>query len=148
MEVVSQTGGGRIYATTFNFGSVSTAGPDPEAANPNASGNSIASLLLGVGTSGSTGVTVRPFTSKHYYGTHLQDDWKVTRRMTLNLGIRWEYQSAPTDRFNEQNYFDFNAINPISSALTSRPRLTWRRSPRFCLLCPRCGSSAGVRVLM
>jgi hypothetical protein len=116
MEVVSQTGGGRIYPTTFNFGSVSTAGPDPETAT---NGDSIASLLLGVGTGGSTGVSVRPFASKHYYGTHLQDDWKVTRRMTLNLGIRWEYQTAPTDRFNEQNYFDFNATNPISSALGS-----------------------------
>ena len=119
MEVVSQTGGGRIYPTTFNFGSVSTAGPNPETADPNVSGNSIASLLLGVGTGGSTGVSALPFTSKHYYGIHLQDDWKVTRRMTLNLGIRWEYQTAPTERFNMQNYFDLNATNPISSALGS-----------------------------
>ncbi len=119
MEVVSQTGGGRIYPTTFNFGSVSTAGPNPETADPSASGNSIASILLGVGTSGSTGVTVVPFNSKHYYGIHFQDDWKVTRKLTLNLGIRWEYQTAPTERFNQQNYFDFNATNPISSALGS-----------------------------
>jgi hypothetical protein len=119
MEVVSQTGGGRIYPTTFDFGSVSTAGPNPETADPSASGNSIASMLLGVGTGGSTGVTVLPFTSKHYYGTHFQDDWKATRKLTLNLGIRWEYQSAPTERFNQQNYFDFNATNPISSSLGS-----------------------------
>jgi hypothetical protein len=117
MEVVSQTGGGRIYPTTFDFGSVSTAGPNPETADPSVSGNSIASMLLGVGTGGSTGVTVLPFNSKHYYGVHFQDDWKVTRKLTLNLGIRWEYQTAPTERFNQQNYFDFNATNPISSAL-------------------------------
>ena len=58
MEVVSQMGGGRIYPTTFDFGSVSTAGPNPETADPSASGNSFASMLLGVGTGGSTGVTV------------------------------------------------------------------------------------------
>ncbi len=119
MEVVSQTGGGRIYPTTFDFGSVSTAGPNPESADPSVSGNSIASMLLGVGTGGSTGVSFKPFTSKHYYGTHFQDDWKVNRKLTLNLGIRWEYQSAPRERFNQQNFFDFNATNPISSAIGS-----------------------------
>jgi hypothetical protein len=119
MEVVSQTGGGRIYPTTFDFGSVSTAGPDPETASPSVSGNAIASMLLGVGTGGSTGVTVSPFTSKHYYGVHFQDDWRIARKLTLNLGIRWEYQTAPRERFNQQNYFDFNATNPISSALGS-----------------------------
>ncbi len=119
MEVVSQTGGGRIYPTTFNFGQTSTAGPNPLTADPNASGNALASLLLGVGTGGSTGVSFKPFTSKHYYGIHFQDDWKATRKLTLNLGIRWEYQTAPTERYNQQNYFDFNATNPISTALGS-----------------------------
>ncbi|HXN46912.1 MAG TPA: carboxypeptidase-like regulatory domain-containing protein [Bryobacteraceae bacterium] len=119
MEVVSQTGGGRIYPTTFNFGQVSTAGPDPLTADPNTSGNALASLLLGVGTGGSTGVSFKPFTSKHYYGVHFQDDWKATRKLTLNLGIRWEYQTAPTERYNQQNYFDLNATNPISTALGS-----------------------------
>jgi len=76
MEVVSQTGGGRIYPTTFDFGSVSTAGPNPETADPSLTGNAIASMLLGVGTGGSTGVTALQFISKHYYGVHFQDDWK------------------------------------------------------------------------
>ncbi len=118
MEVVSQTGGNRIYPTTFNFGSVSTAGPNPSTADPNASGNSIASLLLGVGLpGGSTGISAFPFTSKHYYGLHFQDDWKITPKLTVNLGMRWEYQSAPVERFNMQNYFDFNAANPVISGL-------------------------------
>jgi hypothetical protein len=117
MEVILQSGGGRIYSTNFNFGQAGTSGPNPETASPDTSGNAFASLLLGVGTGGSTGVAVFPYTSKHYYGTYLQDDWKVTRKLTLNLGLRWEYQTAPVDRFNEQSYFDFNAINPISQQL-------------------------------
>lgn len=113
--VVLQTGGGRIYPTTFNFGQVGTAGPDPS--NPTSGGDAFASFLLGVGTGGSTGVSVRPFFSTHWYGTYLQDDWKVTRKLTLNLGLRWDYQAAPVERFNQQSFFDFNAINPISQQL-------------------------------
>ena len=117
MEVISQTGGGRIFPTTFNFSQTATAGPDPETASPSTSGNAFASLLLGVGTGGSTGVSVLPYNSKHYYGIFFEDDWKVTRKLTLNLGLRWEYQTAPIERFNQQSFFDFNAVNPISSSL-------------------------------
>ncbi|MBV8820785.1 MAG: TonB-dependent receptor [Acidobacteriaceae bacterium] len=79
-------------------------------------------MLLGVGTGGSTGVAVFPYFSKHYYSTYLQDDWKITRKLTLNLGIRWEYQAAPTERFNQQSFFDFNATNPVSKQLGSTVR--------------------------
>ena len=119
MSVDLQSGGGRIYATTFNFASNSTAGPNPQTASAEASGNAIASLLLGAGTGGSTGVSVFPFGSKHFYGGYVQDDWKLTHKLTLNLGLRWEYQTAPVDRFNQQSFFDFNATNPISTALGS-----------------------------
>ena len=119
MEVTSQTGGGRIYATTFNFASNSTAGPNPQTASPDTSGNAFASLLLGAGTGGSTGVSVFPFTSKHYYGAYFQDDWKIARKLTLNLGLRWDYQTAPVERFNQQSFFDFDATNPISTPLGS-----------------------------
>jgi hypothetical protein len=119
MNVILQTGGGRIYPTTFTFGPSGTLGPNPQTASPDTSGNAFASMLLGVGTGGSTGVSVLPYNSKHYYGTYLQDDWKFSRKLTLNLGLRWEYQTAPVERFNEQSFFDFNATNPISSALGS-----------------------------
>jgi len=122
MYVVLQTGGGRIYPTTFNFSQTATAGPNPETASPSTSGDAFASLLLGVGTGGSTGISVFPYNSKHYYGVYFEDDWKVTQKLTLNLGLRWEYQTAPTERFNEQSFFDFNAVNPISTALGSTVR--------------------------
>jgi hypothetical protein len=119
MNVILQSGGGRIFPTTFNFSSTATAGPNPQTASPSTSGDAFASLLLGVGTGGSTGVSVLPYNSKHYYGTFFEDDWKITRKLTLNLGLRWEYQTAPVERFNEQSFFDFNAMNPISSGLGS-----------------------------
>ena len=48
---------------------------------------------------------------------YLQDDWKATRKLTLNLGIRWEVQRPVTDRYNRQASFDYNAVNPISTAV-------------------------------
>jgi hypothetical protein len=116
-NVILQAGGGRIYATTFNFDPTATAGPNPQTASTATSGNGLASFMLGAGSGGSTGVSVLPFGSKHYYGAYVQDDWKITRKLTLNLGFRWEYQSAPVDRFNQQSFFDFNAVNPISTTL-------------------------------
>jgi TonB dependent receptor len=55
--------------------------------------------------------------TKHLLGWYVQDDWKATRKLTLNLGLRYEIQTAPTERQNAQEYFDFTAVNPISSAV-------------------------------
>jgi len=47
----------------------------------------------------------------------VQDTWKTTSKLTLTLGLRYEIQTAPTERHNAQQYFNFTATNPISSSV-------------------------------
>jgi hypothetical protein len=117
MGVLNEINGGHYFTTTLQFPTSFTGGPDPqnEAAG---SGAGLASFLLGVGGgTDQTGFTQFPATSKKQLGWYLQDDWKVTRKLTLNLGLRYEIQTAPTERVNAQQYFDFTATNPISAAV-------------------------------
>ena len=76
-------------------------------------GNPIASLLLGDPSTGTTGVNIAPFYSQHYVAFWGQDDWKITSKLTLNLGIRYDLLGARTERHNQLNgYFDTTAANP------------------------------------
>jgi hypothetical protein len=68
-----------------------------------ASGNSFASFLLGYPASGSAVFNPNPAWGNHYYGFFVQDDWRVTRTLTLNFGGRWDYESPQTERYNRQN---------------------------------------------
>jgi hypothetical protein len=108
--------GGRVAATNFNFDNSFTAGPDPN--NPTSgTGNGFATQLLGFAASGSTGIVSNPATTKVYHGVYVQDDWKVNPKLTVNLGLRYEIQTAPTERHDKQAYFDYDATNPISGSV-------------------------------
>jgi hypothetical protein len=106
--------GGHYGETMLNFSTGSTAGPDPDNATAG-TGNGFAAFLLGVSTSGSTAYAAFPATDKHFLGWYVQDGFKATSRLTFNLGLRYEIQTAPTERHNAQNYFSFTAVNPISA---------------------------------
>ena len=70
----------------------------------------------GAGSAGSTGFNAYPAPTYYLHGMYVQDDWKARRKLTLNLGFRYEIQMPPTARHNEQAYFDLHALNPISAA--------------------------------
>jgi hypothetical protein len=117
MDVWARIDGGHYANTVLQYQTTSTAGPNPQDETTN-TGNGFASFLLGVGSgTDQTGFTQFPATDKHLLGWYVQDNWKATRRLTLNLGLRYEIQTAPSERHNAQQYFDPTAVNPISSAV-------------------------------
>jgi len=84
-----------------------------------ASGNSIASLLLGNPTSGSNSINTETYWSSHYWAPFFQDDWKVNNRLTLNLGVRWDLVGPETERDNKANGgFNSTGVNPINSLVS------------------------------
>ena len=86
----------------------------PDYADPN-SGNAIATFLLGNISSGSVTINAATYFRWRYPVLYFQDDWQVTRRLTLNLGMRWEEQAPGVERFNQQvGYVDLNAPFPIT----------------------------------
>lgn len=96
---------------TYNFSrSWTSSTPQVDDAS---SGNSIASLLLGYMSGASAAVNVAPYWNWSYPVVFVQDDWQVTRRLSLNLGLRWDYEASPIEAHNRQNRgFDFNAKSP------------------------------------
>ena len=71
------------------------------------SGSGMASLLLGMPTTASNrgiGYTSPLSLQMHYAAVFVQDDWKLTSRLTLNLGLRYELETPPTERFDRLLY--------------------------------------------
>lgn len=82
------------------------------------SGVGAASFLLGLPSSGSVANVAQPYFQWIYYAPWIQDDFKITRRLTLNLGFRWDINMPVTERFNRINYGFFgNRDNPISAEI-------------------------------
>jgi hypothetical protein len=61
----------------------------------------------------------RPATTNYQYGFFAQDNWKVTPKLTLNLGLRFDVTLPRTDRYNHQDWFDPNATNPLNGGSVS-----------------------------
>ena len=67
------------------------------------SGNAIASFLLGTMSAGSAALNASPYLHWHYPALFWQDDWQVTRRLSVNLGLRWDIEGPPVEKYNRQN---------------------------------------------
>jgi hypothetical protein len=108
---LQQTG---ANSPVFNFTPAWTQGPNP-AASSAAAGYGLATFLLGIPTGSAQPVPALALTTK-YYALFAQDSFKVTPRFTLNYGLRWDYETPRTDRFNQLTNFDYTAVPPLAAA--------------------------------
>ena len=112
---ILQNNGNSIPTTSFTVDNGLTSGFTNATSTDSRSGYGFASLLLGAASGGNTSSNFNAAVTKHYNGFYTEDDWKATENLTFNLGLRYEWQGAPTERHDRQAHFDYNAINPISS---------------------------------
>jgi hypothetical protein len=83
----------------FSFGREFTFGPNANAPSSN-TGDAFASFLLGYPSSGSVSISSPLDVYLNYWSGFAQDDFRVTPRMTLNLGLRYEFEQGLREREN------------------------------------------------
>jgi hypothetical protein len=98
----------------FNFEYTTANGnPAPETRTNAQRGLNAARMFYGAGLYWiRPGTNVAPAFSQKYTAFYTQNDWKVTPRLTVNLGLRYDVQPGPTERYDRMSAYDLEATNP------------------------------------
>lgn len=110
-RLVAGNGGGRLTfdrtftQEVFNRGDV-------------LSGSAVAAMLLGIPSGGNIDNNVFPIYMFKYYSPWIQDDWKITRKLTLNFGLRYDLNMPGVERYSRINRgFDMTTVNPANARI-------------------------------
>jgi hypothetical protein len=79
-------------------------------------GNGFADFLLGTPTTGTFRQLMPISTQGLYTALYFQDDWRVSQKLTLNLGIRWDLQRGNREKWGRIAWFDPNVPSPIAQS--------------------------------
>jgi hypothetical protein len=110
-------------AGTFNFTAGMTQGPNPVSASATA-GYGFASFLLGAGSGGNFYQNWKNVASQSFYNAfYIQDDWRITKKLTLNIGLRYDHDTPRTERFNRMSWFDPDITSPLAARVPAFPNL-------------------------
>ena len=102
-------------AGTFSFSSAFTQGPNPNTASSSA-GDALASFLLGYPVSGSVQVAQPGLYYVNYYAGYAQDDLRLNDKLTLNFGMRYEFESGLREQDDHLVVgFDPTAVFPVQA---------------------------------
>lgn len=113
----------------FSF-SRGTTSEDPNSGN-SLQGNAVASMLIGWPSGGDYHLDPWSASASQYYGFYAQDDWKATRRLTINLGLRYDFDVPRTERYDRYSWVEFDAPSPIAGKVPASAA------------CPSCGDLRG-----
>ncbi|MGA7753793.1 MAG: TonB-dependent receptor [Candidatus Sulfotelmatobacter sp.] len=116
------------YPSGFMTFTDDTTSPTPNSdtdAFGNSTGNPFASLAFGYGdnVNASSQLVVTPSVANRSLetGFYIQDDWKVTPKLTINLGLRYQWSSPYTSRGNQIEFSNFTADSGVNIPLNSVP---------------------------
>ena len=115
---------GPSISPDFAFSTAYTRGPLDNSASASI-GQELASMLVGV-PDGSMSSTASYASQNFYYGLYFQDDYRLSSKLTLNLGIRYEMERPIHERYNRLvSLYDYSSASPIESAA----RVAYAKNP-------------------
>jgi hypothetical protein len=89
-----------------------------------------ASFLLGLPAGGNLPINASALYSQHFYAGFVQEDWRMTSKLTINVGMRYDLQTGVTERFDRlTDRYDPNAVNPIDASAKTAYQATVASSP-------------------
>ena len=100
---------------TFEY-NTANGGSAPQNTSPLQSGINGATMLVGEGVwFVRPGANLKPAYAAKYFALYSQNDWRATPKLTVNLGLRWDLQPGPTERFNRIAGYDFTKTNSFGT---------------------------------
>jgi hypothetical protein len=81
-------------------------------------GAAFANIVMGLPNSGNIPYNLTIYESYPYYAGFIQDDWKIHPRLTINLGMRYDFEHSPHERHDRLNGgFCYVCVNPITNSI-------------------------------
>src|SRR5579884_1274265 len=88
-----------------------------------AQGFGFATFLLGTPSSGELYNVPKIAVASSYWAGYVQDDIRITAKLTVNAGLRWDVDIPRTERYNRLSYYDLSAPSPIAGQVPTFPNL-------------------------
>lgn len=106
---------------SFNFDDGWTR-QDPYTYSPT-NGFGFASFMLGAASGGDLWNTPQQALASGYFAWYIEDTYRITNKLTLNIGLRYDFDDPRTERYNRMSYFNLNLPSPLAGQVPQYPNL-------------------------